>query len=1028
MRYQLLGPFDVFSEDGHSLALGGERQRALFALLALHPNEVVSVDRIVDALWDEDPPPTASNVIQVYVSRLRRILEPDLPKGGTPSILLTRRPGYLLRVVDGELDSQVFSRQAQAGHDAAESGNRGLALSLLSEALDMWRGEALADFAYEDFARAAIGRLDEERLNAWETLIDVRLDLGEHDHVVSVLEGLLEAHPFNEKLWYQMLLALYRAGRQADALRGFQAASAALLDTLGIDPGPELQDLEHRILNQDPALMLVDAAPTTAEPARRPSLQSHLVSALGDAVDMVVSGRSVLVRLLGPAPVGISRLMDQVEAMASDAGLDVQRARAFEADMSHDLNEQMAAQPGTACAVLLGDAHFADPTTIGKLRLRLLDADPTLVVVGQMPRAGRAGQALNQLATTGVTALDLPVDRIKRSQLATVVSDQLADWLMNHAAGETDETLRLLDSIDGLVSVEAGRIVTNVDELPGGIAPPLVTTVSDLDKESRLIVEACAVARVPLSLDVLAGLLAKTKLDLSDCVDDLVMDGYLDESERGIGLGRSLASGRLLNTMSTSRRSSVAEALLPAWAGSGSANRQTAFGWLAAEAGQHEIAADALIESAQQSMAAHALGDAQPALEAAVVSLEHLGQTSGARWGDVHLALAECHRMGGWPKLAADALAEAVAHCEGPKLVDAWGWASQVASDSQDPELAEWRASLGQAIAFSMDEPAKAASLQSLHGRILNRLGFPDEADACSRQSQERLAAFGAEPQRYLARYNQAWIEFDRGHVRAAENLFAQLLTEAPDSDARRADLLAWQSRSLFKLGKVHDAIAAASEARRLAVRTGDLGPVFLSYMALAEGATQFRNGPEAVAASNQMLGLVLQQLPAWENAARSLLAKAHLANGDVEAARDEAANAIDLCPGGIAGRRWRLACESVAAQVAFAGGDHSSAGVDATIHDLLAAQWNEAAVDLMVAKSHADRDPKYAEQATGLAVELGLAAAAGSGVKAVDILDGYLDPVVRDGAERLVRQAYSAMPAPWADSYRAFLDSQPNR
>ncbi len=429
-----------------------------------------------------------------------------------------------------------------------------------------------------------------------------------------------------------------------------------------------------------------------------------------------------------------------------------------------------------------------------------------------------------------------------------------------------------------------------------------------------------------------------------------------------------------------------------------------------------------LIEAADRAMARQSLSEAQPLLEAAARSITATGEDRDSRWGHVHLAMAECHRLGGWPELAARALDEAIVYTDGAENVDAWGWAAQVASDRQDPTDAEWRASIGQLRAAQVGEPAKAASLISLQARVLNRIGFPAEADLCSERGQRVLERVGHPQQRFMAAYNQAWIYFDRGDARHAEATFAKLLERTEETDARRADVLAWQSRSLFRLGRVDEATRAADQALTMATRTGDVGPMFLSYMSRAEGATMFWHGADALEAATEMLGLVLQQLPAWENAARFLLAKAHLVDGNLEAAANEAANAVDTCPEGVGGRRWRLASEALEHVVSAAGGGTLSHAADQVIHEMLEAKWHEAALDLLIAKASSLGDPAPAVQAGTIAARLGLASAAGRAVAVASQLGEPLDPVVSDGVERLVRGALRTMPDAWADQFRTVV------
>jgi branched-chain amino acid transport system substrate-binding protein len=239
MRFCILGPLEAW-EDGREVQLGPGRQRALVALLLLHANEVVSTERLIDAMWNERPPTTATKVVQGYVSQLRKAL-PD-------NILITRPTGYLLRA--GETDAGEFERLVER----ARTQEPGDAVRTIEQALRLWRGSPLADVEYEPWAQTEIGRLEELRLEAIEDRIDADLQLGRHQTVVPKLEALVAEHPLRERLRGLLMLAYYRSARQADALDAYADARRRLVDELGIEPGPELQDLQRRILAQDPEL------------------------------------------------------------------------------------------------------------------------------------------------------------------------------------------------------------------------------------------------------------------------------------------------------------------------------------------------------------------------------------------------------------------------------------------------------------------------------------------------------------------------------------------------------------------------------------------------------------------------------------------------------------------------------------------------------------------------------------------------------------------------------------------------------
>ena len=245
MDFCILGPLAV-RDDDRELSLGGGKQRAVLALLLIHPNESLSTDRLIDELWDESPPPTAGKILQNYVSQLRRVLGDDR--------LQTQARGYALRVEPGELDLDRFRQRFEEGRRARAAGDPERAVLLLREALALWRGAPLADFAYEPFARDEIGRLEELRLSALVERLDADLALGRHVDLIGELEALVAQHPLQERLRGQLMLALYRSGRQAEALQVYQDARRTLAEELGLEPGQALQRLEQSILTHDPAI------------------------------------------------------------------------------------------------------------------------------------------------------------------------------------------------------------------------------------------------------------------------------------------------------------------------------------------------------------------------------------------------------------------------------------------------------------------------------------------------------------------------------------------------------------------------------------------------------------------------------------------------------------------------------------------------------------------------------------------------------------------------------------------------------
>jgi len=257
LEFGVLGPLEVTAH-GRSLGLAGARTRAVLAMLLIHANQVVSSDRLIEELWAGHPPGKAADSLQVRLSELRKAFR----SAGEANRLATRPPGYMLRLAPGELDVQRFEQLAAEGSAALAAGDAAGAARRLDQALGLWRGPALADFDTVPAARAEAGRLEEERLAALESRGEALLACGRHQALIAELETLTAAHPLCERFWYQRMLALYRAGRQADALRAYRELRDILVAELAIEPGPELRELHARILRQDPALDCPDPVPS----------------------------------------------------------------------------------------------------------------------------------------------------------------------------------------------------------------------------------------------------------------------------------------------------------------------------------------------------------------------------------------------------------------------------------------------------------------------------------------------------------------------------------------------------------------------------------------------------------------------------------------------------------------------------------------------------------------------------------------------------------------------------------------------
>ncbi len=533
VQFRLLGPLEA--QDGERrVELGRPKQRVLLAVLLVHANHVVSLDRLVEELWGAEPPPQAAASLQTYVSNLRRALEPGRPARAPSRVLVSQPPGYRLVVGAGDLDAARFAALAGEGHRLLEAGRPAAAARVLREGLALWRGPALAEVADEGFAQAERNRLEELRVAALEDRLAADLDLGGHAAAVAELEELAGRYPFRERLAGLLMLALYRSGRQAEALQAFQAARHALAEELGIDPGRWLRQLETGILRQDPGL---DWTPPPQEPGPPPGgtggsageadsmLAASVTQRPAAAADELVGrddqlaalegvlagardGRGRVVLVAGEPGIGKTRLAEEAARRAAAAGIQVAWGRCHEGDgapalwpWAHVVRQltaelapgQLAAMLGPSAAWLgplmpelagparpagagrladLGAARFQLNQAVAGLLQRLADTRPLLVVVDDLHWADAPSLSLLAFLAADLKDASLVVLGTYRD-VEVVPGRPLADTLGALAREPVVERI----SLGGLDRAGVARLVGRTI---GGRPPePLVQAVAD---------------------------------------------------------------------------------------------------------------------------------------------------------------------------------------------------------------------------------------------------------------------------------------------------------------------------------------------------------------------------------------------------------------------------------------------------------------------------------------------------------------------------------------------------------------------
>jgi YVTN family beta-propeller protein len=434
--------------DGSAVPFGGRKQGALLAVLLLHANELVSSQHLIDELWGENPPARASHSLEVYVSQLRKLLQVD----GRPQLLVTRRGGYLAELDPAQLDSHRFELLCEEGRRALAAGDPKTASARLRDALSLWRGEALAELDLEGSARVALDTLEELHLAAREDWIDSELALSRHTAVVGQLETLVQTHPYRERLSGQLMLALYRSGRQAEALDVYRQTRARLVEELGIEPSRELRELHQGILRQDTELTSSAASGPAATPSTGSGNRRALIGVL--AVMLIVAAIAVPVAVLtgGSAP-GLTGIG------ANAVGVIDARTGRIVGDVPVGMTPTRLAAGAGSVWVSSTDANTV--VRIDAATLRPVDR----IEVGNSPigiaYAGGAVWVANSLDGT-ISRIDPTAGRVVQTiQVGSVPSELAAAegsvWVANSGDGTLSQ-----------VAAATGRVVATV---PTGVAP-----------------------------------------------------------------------------------------------------------------------------------------------------------------------------------------------------------------------------------------------------------------------------------------------------------------------------------------------------------------------------------------------------------------------------------------------------------------------------------------------------------------------------------------------------------------------------
>jgi len=477
MQFQILGPVEVHGDHG-PVALGGAKPRALLAVLLLHANEPVSAERLALALWGEDAPGGAVKTVQVHVSRLRKAL-------GDPDVISTKSAGYCLRVRPDDLDAEVFERLVEDGRRALADGQPEHAARVLREGLALWRGQPLGDLALEPFARSETSRLRELRLTAVESRVEAELATGSHAELVGELQSLVAEHPLRERLAGQLMLALYRCGRQTEALEVYHVARRVLISEIGVEPGPELRRLQEAILRQDESL---EPEPTLADlPRELDTAASPPLLGRDPELDWLVDrwerarmGTGALIGLAGRRGAGKTRLAAQIAGRAHAAQDAVIYASGSGCPDPLRSALRRAREASRATLLVIDDADRAEGAVLDGL-CELASIGGLLILI-----TGEEARSLERLGASAVLEL-APLDVQAAHAIATLYApgrdfeDVPAQWLLDSSGGVArrlhelasqwarNEAARRVGAVAGQAAAGREQLRSIQDELTGGV-------------------------------------------------------------------------------------------------------------------------------------------------------------------------------------------------------------------------------------------------------------------------------------------------------------------------------------------------------------------------------------------------------------------------------------------------------------------------------------------------------------------------------------------------------------------------------
>lgn len=760
--------------------------------------------------------------------------------------------------------------------------------------------------------------------------------------------------------------------------------------------------------------------------------RSQHLDALECAIENVAAGGVTVLSLVGVAGSGRTALLDEYEERLKAAGIETRRSALFPASVtsSGGLVEALALSleepPAEPTALLVSNAQWADGTSLAILQGVLAGANGGVLFVGTHTEiTGYAEFAFRQLTDAATRLGSFEQHRLEPltvDEVAPVAADdEVARVLIDRSGGLSQDLVNLVDQwiAKGTLAWEGGKLVASG---PPPEAVGVWDRVSELDRPARKLVEAVSLAAKPVSLPLAASLLEMSSADVLELGESLAREGLIRESVEGFVPVNAAAAERIADRMGEVRRARVFGELADAKTALGLDQREPAVvGGYYLAAARWDEALRLLSAAGLAAADRQAFGETLPIVQGALQACEASESEDAQLEGRLRLARAQCYQAAVWLDQALEDADHAALLLSGSRKVDALGYAASVALDLQRSQVAERYAAAGLHVALATEEPAKHGSLLTLHARVINRLGFGIEADAEYEKGLEIVRSVGTSMQRHWAHFNGAWIAFDRGQARLAEVRFAEVTDEAERLGGIpwRSDREAQWSRALFLRGR----IAEGEAARQRAMQDADVSGVpitHIPHMSLVEGMLIIHRYEDALGAADDMLAVAIQKRLGWENAARYLRAQALSGLGRLAEAAEEVQDAIDATPPGIDGWRWRLKIRVLQMTLDGARGAPWPENEALTLTDeLLNNKWYLTAARLLTARATYEKDPRSAEEAAALAVQLGVPTLGAEALQAGNLwkkpASAAVIAAVKEMAQHLPdawREEWSALPA----------------